>query len=240
MRELTQYLSDVVSHVTRTSSDAAQFARVGLTVHPIPFFGDPTTATVLTVGVNPSAAEFVGRSWPDQISIEDLEARLVGYFSRHDVPPHRWFSVWSEALCNLRASHQAGASHLDLSSRPTAAMSSIADWRAFGRLVEEDARWFFRLLPLCRSAKVLLMAGCVTKRWYMHDFIARIAPRYEYRLTGSADPNGEGRTGFFRLCGPAVDLPVFFCSVSPSGNKRRILVDRVGAHASTISKLLVA
>jgi hypothetical protein len=193
MGELTHYLSDVVTDVERTAQNAAPFARLGVTTHPIPFFGDATAATVLTVGVNPSAGEFVGRSWPDHISVGELEARLVGYFNRSDVPPHRWFSTWSEALNNLGASYQTGAAHLDLSARPTVAMGSIADWRAFVRLVEGDARWFFKLLPLCKNAKVLLMAGCVTKRWYMHDFIARVAPCYEYNLTGSADSIGEGR-----------------------------------------------
>ena len=236
MRELTQYLSNVVTDVTRTAENAAPFARPGVTTHPIPFFGDPTAATVLTVGVNPSAREFIRRSWPDHMSVGELQARLVGYFNRRDAPPHRWFSTWSEALRKLPASYQSGAAHLDLSARPTAAMSSIADWQAFARLVEADVRWFFKLLPLCKNAKVLLMAGCVTKRWYMHDFIARVAPCYEYNLTGNADSTGEGRVGFLRLRGSAIDLPVFFCSVSPSGNKRRLLVERVADHAPTISK----
>jgi hypothetical protein len=158
MRELTQYLSDVVTDVTRTAPTPRHLLRVGVTTHPIPFFGDPTAATVLTVGVNPSAGEFVRRSWPDHILVGELEARLVGYFNRRDVPPHPWFSPWSEALHHLRASYQSGAAHFGLSARPTAAMGSITGWQAFASLVEADARWFFRLLPLCKNAKVLLMA----------------------------------------------------------------------------------
>jgi hypothetical protein len=232
--ELTQYLSDVISDVKRTAPTAAQFSRSGVNTFPIPFFGDPRVATVLTVGVNPSAAEFIGRAWPIRISVEELEARLIGYF-HSDVPPHSWFTTWAEALRNLPASYQSSAAHLDLCPRPTKAMGSIADWQAFGRLVESDAQWFFKLLPLCKNSKAMLIAGCVTKRWYMHDFIQRVAPHYKYKLTGSAESIGEGRVGFFRLEGPVVDLPVFFCSISPSGNNRRLLIDRIAAHASIIN-----
>jgi hypothetical protein len=105
-------------------------------------------------------------------------------------------------------------------------------------MVETDAKWFFELLPLCREARALLMAGCVTKRWYINDFIARIAPRRGYRLTGHAESAGEGRVGVQRLVGPGCDLPVFFCSVSPSGNKKGMLIQRVSSHRDTIKAWL--
>ena len=78
----------------------------------------------------------------------------------------------------------------------------------------------------------------MTKRWYINDFIARVAPGYGYRLTGRAESTGEGRVGFQRLVGPGCDLPVFFCSVSPSGNKRHLLIQRVTSHRATIKDWL--
>jgi hypothetical protein len=117
-------------------------------------------------------------------------------------------------------------------------MGSQQDWQGFSELMERDARWFFELLPLCKAVRALLMAGCVTKRWYINDFIARISSRYRYQLVGRAESSGEGRIGFYHLIGPGRDLPMFFCSVSPSGNKRHLLVDRVRTHQATITKWL--
>jgi hypothetical protein len=167
-----------------------------------------------------------------------LAARLKAYFNRAPVPPHPWFATWTAALAPIGVSYDQGAAHIDVSPRATAAMSSHADWQEFARLIEVDARWFFELLPLCRAARVLLTAGCVTKRWYINDFIAKIAPRHGYRLTGRAESSGEGRVGFQRLVGPGCDLPVFFCSVSPSGNKRHLLIERVASHRATIKNWL--
>ena len=117
-------------------------------------------------------------------------------------------------------------------------MGSQSDWQGFAELMEADAVWFFELLPLCTSARALLMAGTVTKRWYINDFIARVAPRYGFRITGHAESTGAGRVGFQRLIGPNFDLPVFFCSVSPSGNNRHLLVQRVASYQKTIRQWL--
>jgi hypothetical protein len=240
MGDVTAYVAKVVADIEATRATFAGFERPGVMTHAVPFFGDVESAQVLTVGVNPSAGEFVGRAWPRTMTPSALAERLTAYFSRAPVPPHPWFAVWSDALASIGVSYVDGAAHLDLSPRATAAMGSHADWQGFARLVEVDARWFFELLPFCRAARALLMAGCVTKRWYINDVIARIAPGYGYRLTGRAEATGEGRVGFHRLVGPGCDLAVFFCSVSPSGNKRHLLIQRVGSHQTTIKKWLDA
>jgi hypothetical protein len=82
------------------------------------------------------------------------------------------------------------------------------------------------------------LLGCVTKLCYMVDFIKLIAQNYEYQLKGKTESSGEGRVGFLRLIGPPGDIPVFFCSVSPSGRKGEILVNRVREHQSTVAKWL--
>lgn len=238
MVDLSEYVANVVADVEATRITSARFDRPGVITHPVPFFGDIESAEALTVGVNPSAGEFVGRAWPATMTPGALTERLKGYFSRAPVPPHPWFATWSDALASIGLSYVLGAAHLDVSPRATAAMGSQSDWQGFARLMEADAKWFFELLPLCTAARALLMAGCVTKRWYINDFIARIAPRYGYRLTGRAESAGEARIGFQRLTGPGCDLPVFFCSVSPSGNKRHLLIERIGSHQATIKKWL--
>jgi hypothetical protein len=232
------YVAKVVADTQASAHEYHGFSRVGVPTHPIPFFGNVERACILTVGVNPSAAEFVKRAWPAQLSATDLADRLCHYFVSAPVPPHPWFVTWSTALAHLGVSYAHGAAHVDISPRATAAMGSISNWQDFVAMIERDARWFFDLLSLCEAPKAILMAGCVTKRWYINDFIAHIAPKFGYQLTGEAEKSGEGRVGFLRLLGPSSDIPVFFCSVSPSGRKQQILIDRVYEHRGALAKWL--
>ena len=235
---IATYLTDVIANLEATAPKYASLMRSGVTTHPIPFFGNVEAAQVITIGVNPSAGEFVGRSWPSHLAPLDLAERLTRYFASSPTAPHPWFKTWSEALGVLGVGYQSGAAHVDLSPRATAAMGGVTNWKLFLDMIEADMRWFFQLLALCRSAKALLAAGCVTKRWYINDFVRRVAPQHGFRLDGHADRRGAGRVGIHRLVGVGVDLPMFFCSVSPSANNGRLLVQRVREHQSTIREWL--
>lgn len=237
-RTLEAYIHKLQDHVATSESRYVSLLRSGVVGHPIPFFGNPETAAIITIGVNPSAGEFVNRKWPAEMPPSTLTSRLAGYFADAPVPPHPWFEGWGRALEVLGSSYQTTAAHVDLSPRATAAMGSVPDWKHFLEMVEEDVAWFFRLLPLCREARLLLAAGCVTKRWYMNDFIKRMAPAYGFRLEGEATTSGPGRSGLHRLVGPSVDLPLFFCSVSPSARKKELLVQRVAEHQTAIGQFL--
>lgn len=235
MSSLTEYVAKVVGYVEETRETFARFYRHDVVTRAVPFFGDVESAQVLTVGVNPSAGEFVvNRAWPATMTPVALVERLKVYFGQAPAPPHQWFKTWTAALAQIDLSYARGAAHIDLSPRATAAMGTHADPRGFARMVESDAKWFFELLPLCQAARALLMAGCVTNRWYINDFVARVAHSYDYELTGRAESTGKGRVGFHRLIGHGRNLPVFFCSISPSGNNRHLLIERVGSHRATI------
>jgi hypothetical protein len=223
---MLDYLSQVGRYIENTKDQYAELYRIGLHVHPIPFFGDVMAARVLTVGVNPSAGEFDGRAWPESLSIQELEKRLRGYFICAQ-KPHKWFETWSDALNLIGSSYLDGAAHLDLSSRATISMGNVRNQVLFENMVESDSRYFFELLPRCTSVRLLLLAGCVSQRRYMNDFIARVAPQYGFELLGHGQTAGEGRVGFHRLIGQGIDLPVFFCSVSPSGRNPQLLIERV-------------
>lgn len=242
MNDLTTYVAKVAEDINATWPTFARFARPGVITYPIPFFGDIESAQVLTVGPNPSASEFVGRKWPVTMNPATLTERLISYFTNASVPPYHWFDTWSESLACLGLSYRYGAAHVDLSPRATVAMGSPAaqaDVKGFWQMIEMDAKWFFQILPLCRSVRALLIAGTVTKRWWINDFIARIAPFYHYQLSGQAESTDEGRVGFLRLTGPGCDLPVFYYSVSPSHNtKKHLLVKHVCSHRATIKKWL--
>lgn len=237
---LQTYLGHLHSGLAVSAARYAGLTRAGVLTHPIPFFGNVETATVITIGVNPSAGEFVGRDWPATITTAALACRLLRYFVDAPAPPHPWFETWSRALAVVGSSYRTAAAHVDLSPRATAAMGAVTDWKLFLDMVEEDVQWFFRLLPLCGRAKVLLAAGCVTKRWYINDFIKRVAPLRGFRLEGRPGPSGSARIGVHRLVGPGVDLPLFFCSVSPSARRKELLVQRVNEHQSTIRQWLQA
>lgn len=129
---------------------------------PIPFFGNPATAIVATVGVNPSSGEFhADRNWDAIQSSVDWERRLKDYF-KHSKPAHEWFKPWRAGLRLLGLSYEAGtAAHFDISYRPTKAMlrNRTTDPKEFRCMVERDVAWLFRLLPLCENLRLLLTFG---------------------------------------------------------------------------------
>ncbi len=235
---LQAYVARVVDHERRTRPRFEQLYRSDVITHPIPFFGDICTASILTVGVNPSATEFIDRRWPQNLSAVELADRLHAYFLTTAPPSHAWFEGWQEALAILGVSYRNGAAHLDLSARATVSMGAT-DQVQFARMVEEDVEAFFDALPFCRAARALLLAGCVTKRWYADDFLRRVAPRFGFTLSKLSATSGRARTSHLQLDGPNVSLPVFFCSVSPSAREgKAFLALRIRENASLIGSWL--
>jgi hypothetical protein len=133
---------------------------------PIPFFGNPATAIVATVGVNPSSGEFrPDRSWNTVQSVADWKRRLKNYFNQ-STPPHEWFMPWRVGLAMLGLEYEDGsAAHFDVSYRPTKAMlkNRTTDTGEFRRMVERDVACFFRLLPLCPNLRLLLVFGPIVR-----------------------------------------------------------------------------
>jgi len=100
--------------------------------YPIPFFGDPETARIVTIGVNPSANEFTKkRQWPKTSNAANLESRFRLYFKWPLIPPHRWFAPYERALNILGCSYQTDAMHLDLSPTATISMGAVKDQTLF-------------------------------------------------------------------------------------------------------------
>jgi hypothetical protein len=134
---------------------------------PIPFFGNPATAMVATVGVNPSSGEFaLKRRWASVKTPKQWKVRLRDYF-RHKVPPHAWFDPWRTGLAVLGLGYEDGSAvHIDLSFRATTAMlkNSNTDRDEFRRMLEYDSRHFFRLLVHCPNLRLLLTFGPVLRK----------------------------------------------------------------------------
>ena len=203
--------------------------------HPIPFFGPADEAMVLTVGVNPAWTEFRDRAWPVSMTVGQLEGRLRAYFTSAPVPRHDWFEPWEEALSEIGVCYGAAAAHLDLSPRATRAMRSCPADR-FLAMVQEDVRWFFQMLPLCRQVKVILFAGTVRSRVYMNRFVAKIARVHGFDLRGRPVSRGRAPVDFHTLVGGGRKLPVFFCGVSPSAPDPSGLIERVQEHRAVLAE----
>jgi hypothetical protein len=169
---------------------------------PIPFFGNPATTLVATVGVNPSSGEFRGdRNWNVVKNPADWKRRLKNYFN-HDIPPHEWFVPWQIGLKLIGMSYQAGsAAHFDVSYRPTKAMlkNKSTDSKEFRSMVERDVAWFFRLLPLCEHLRVLLVFGPVVRangtKESLFGFLKNRAPRHGFSVlqNGNLEQTDTGR-----------------------------------------------
>ncbi|MFO1487348.1 MAG: hypothetical protein U1F65_02615 [Verrucomicrobiota bacterium] len=171
---------------------------------PIPFFGNPQTALVATIGVNPSSNEFSPeRGWRYVRETGAWRKKLEGYFNG-DVPPDDWFDPWRAGLNLLGLSYKEGtAAHFDVSFRSTKAMlrNPSTDRREFRQMVERDVSWLFRLLPLCPKLRGLLVYGPVVR----HDgkieslaaFVRKSAPRNGFSVLrdGGLGFAARGETG---------------------------------------------
>jgi hypothetical protein len=218
---LREHLRRVIHHVQKTRDRFCDLTVEGLNTMPIPFFGDIEEAEILTAGVNPAASEFnKNRKWPKmEATPEFLEARLRNYFRSVDPAPHQWFAPWEETLKMLNGrSYKSHAAHLDLSPRATIRMAALP-CEKFLEMLEFDLPIFFETLLLCRSAKVLLVAGAVTKAFYFNEFLREHSPQFGYELRGEFQRRLGGRMacrhdlvskdGHFHL-------PVFFFSRGPA------------------------
>jgi hypothetical protein len=157
---------------------------------PIPFFGNPATALVATVGVNPSSDEFnAERHWDTVTTKTDWKLRLRDYF-RPTTPPHEWFESWRIGLAVLGVSYEEGtAAHIDLSYRSTTAMltNRRTDRDEFRRMVEHDVAFFFRLLLLSPKLRLLLTFGPIVAEHggqpeSLLGFLFATAPQHGFKM----------------------------------------------------------
>jgi hypothetical protein len=141
--------------------------------HPVPFFGDLENAEILTLGVNPSAGEFVdqfsdGRDWPDEISAAKLFLRLVNYFRHWNPPPHAWFTSLETIHRRNQCSYLFNAAHIDLSPRATRGMKEfLEEPQHFLDVVNKDAlEWLPKILLLAKKLKKIRIRWKIVSQGY--------------------------------------------------------------------------
>ena len=240
-QEFERHVYAVQRYAAFTAQRYVPLFKSDVMTHPICSFGHIEKAHVITVGLNPSHGEFhKDRNWPPTMSHTDLAKRCCHYFHCSE-ESHRWFRPWSEALGHLGANYEAGtAAHLDLSPRATRFVSEFKEaWEQtlFLEMVERDLWTFFGTLALCRQVELILMAGSVTGRYYINEFLGQFAPEHGYSLDGSFDrleQRGSGKVAFHVLSDGNREIRVFFCSTSPSGKHKTILPQRVKENAEKL------
>lgn len=212
-------LKTVADAVNATEERFHSLLRVDVNTQPLLYFGDPIAARFATFGVNPSAAEFTSKRWPKtKMTIEELDARSTDYFKNPTILAHRWFDGYQKALELLGHSYQADTVHLDLSPRATKSMGSV-DPKQFAVMVAHDMKWFLMALGLCRNLKAGIMSGSVTGRYHFDRFLLKHLPvHYALTLRTRFELRRYGATSLYDLTGPNLNIPVFFCSQSPSGD----------------------
>jgi hypothetical protein len=185
---ISKYLAEVLQDWWN-SRDAFPANTYPDTQWPIPFFGNPATAVVATVGVNPSSDEFSpDRNWAEVKSNTDWKLRLKNYFVQK-TPPHRWFKPWAAGLELLGLNYKDGTvAHFDVSYRSTKAMlkNTSTNSEEFRRMIERDVVWFFRLLLLCPKLRLLLIFGPIIRadgsKESLAQFVRNNAPQNGFKL----------------------------------------------------------
>lgn len=241
-----EWFRKVNKAVADTDCTYASLYRPGLKVWPIPMFGRLEEAHVLTVGVNPSCGEFdVRRKWDGIENEEQQVERLTRYFEHPTVKPHRWFDEWRDALKSVDAAYEPRrkflAAHIDLSPRATEMMSKL-DEGLFLEMLQYDLVHFQDAILRAKRVKLVMMAGAVSKGQCMNQFLRQRlqSTATRIRLLGEFDPfskKGQGKVCYHRLVLPRGNIPVFFCSSSPSSGAK-LLANRVEEHKEVLLSYL--
>jgi hypothetical protein len=241
-----EHLKSVLAHVSQTDQNYRSLYNPSIVTHPIPFFGNLESATILTVGVNPSDAEFASGRWPDKIPPEALHGRLKNYFSLERPKPHPFFKPWSDAFEHLAAdlSYANGkAAHLDLSPRATEfprkhqKEDEWTDW--FLKMLWYDAELFFKALKFSKNVKLILVAGTATKRHYIASFIKEQSERHGFCLEFQAFGKGK-KTSFYVLKNRdgKLNLPLFSSGASPAFKNGARLIENIRLNGTKLASYL--
>jgi len=106
-------------------------------------------------------------------------------------------------------------------------------------MVERDLWAFFRTLELCQKAQLVMLAGSVTGKYYINEFLQRFAPNHGYQLEGVFKRvPGRGNVAWHYLSNASRRLPVFFCCSSPSGGDKGMLPKRIVENAERLKSIL--
>jgi hypothetical protein len=232
----SQLLKQVLEHVSETPHllEINQ-SRRNVVVCPIPFFGNLESATILTIGVNPSDGEFARTRWPDKISPQALHDRLKNYFN-NPCKAHPWFSAWNQAFQELGESlayEKETAAHTDISPRATIPMNRVKDKLLFKQMLETDIEFLFKAIECGKKVKLIMTGGKVLGEFFIAQWIRKYALK---PIMLEPIKKGFGATSFYKLKEFDREITVFSSSVSPGFHFQ--LLKNVRANREELRKIL--
>jgi hypothetical protein len=230
-----ELLKQVLKHVSETPDLLGVNRSSYNTICPIPFFGNLESATILTVGVNPSDREFAPGRWPDKISPEALHSRLKNYF-HNSCKAHSWFFGWNQALREINENFtydKETVVHTDLSPRATIPMTQARDKSLFRQMLKDDIKFLFETIDCSKKVKLIMTGGKVLREFYISQWIGKYASK---PIVLEPIKKGVGATYFYKLKGFGRDVSVFSSGVSPSFHIR--LLENVRANRDELRRIL--
>ena len=236
---LSRLLSDLNAEAPSVRAEFDDLFDPVLNTVPIPFFGNLLNAKVVTVGLNPSDGEIRNGHWPRSVDSSILYKRLTEYFNNSQFPPHPWFDPWKKALCEIGVSYTDGSAvHIDICPWSTRPISSQIDQERFEKLVAQNLSWFWQFIRLATNLRLVLIAGAVTKKYYINEFLIKKNNVGETALIGKIPRGGIAFVGYHQLHVAGKEYPVFFCSVSPSARNHTMLPNRIQENRDQLMKFL--
>ncbi len=89
------------------------------------------------------------------------------------------------------------------------------------------------------NLRLVLLAGAVTKKYYLNEFLAKMRSPGGDELVGKVSRSGRAFVGYHQLRLSNKLFPVFFCSVSPSSRTSAMLPLRISENRERLAKFLV-
>jgi hypothetical protein len=192
---------------------------------PIPFFGRLESATVITVAMNPSGAEFSPeRRWRADMSAAEIAERLHGYFLNTQPPPYGWFREKCEAP-TLRGRGltfgNGGLAHVDALAIPTKPPTPIKE--PLLALAKRMDWTMFEALKLATNARVFVVTGSLTGSYDLHRWIAERGASYGVALDRKPErpSGGDFAAPYVVSFSDGRKVPMLFTSRGPSFWKER-------------------
>lgn len=159
---LVDFVKDLQSEKEDFQKQYQPILRNGIPLHPIPFFGVLENAKAITVGLNPSTAEF--ESWPSFLTACELTKRLVDYFQPSKNTSHYWFAELQWAFETLHCPYHFAAAHVDVTPWTTYAPTTLAKKKdrnllsLYNQLLDVGVRSHLpRVLKFCNETVKLII-----------------------------------------------------------------------------------
>lgn len=224
---MQEYISKLLNERNTIKKNFSALFDNNTPIVPIPFFGNISTAKIITIGANPSATELRNNGWSENMEANQISEKLIHYFHNQ---PHQWFETWETALNTVGCSYYDDtAAHIDLCPWATKSLSSLDRLGLTENTIElfkQSVPFFVEGIKECTNLKFVLMAGTVTKKYWLNNFLYKFVNTTNFKIL---EKPYASRGGAFinkhKLIIDTKSVSAIFSSSSPSatGDKKNVL-----------------